>query len=254
MPDSGTPRRTRLRLTRHRPGPSRVRARQRADDSEASSRLGGLNLLTLGAIVTIVASLGGLVATGVGTIWSARVSADQLVQSREQQEDKQREQAARVSAWVDRSNKEVSRLHLSNRSPDPVNGVKVRFLATDSQVGSFVVIWFNIQLDSLPPCSDTVIKQEDLRFFKVHHYFDYGWLTVPVDWKDKAGAHKFKKAHFFDPDVTFADRDGVKWSRLRGNLSRSADVHPKYVAPWVAEAIKPPSVQPISDCGDNSGK
>jgi hypothetical protein len=58
-----------------------------------------------------VASLGGLVTTGIGTIWSARVSADQLAQSREQAEEKQREQAARVSYRVDAGPKGESRFH-----------------------------------------------------------------------------------------------------------------------------------------------
>ncbi|MGW9032943.1 hypothetical protein ACWGQ5_55355 [Streptomyces sp. NPDC055722] len=132
-----------------------------------------MNLLTLGGAVTIVASLGGLVTTGIGTIWSARVSADQLAQSREQQEDKQREQAARVSMWVDEA---VSagrpgvlgvRVHLSNRSPDPVTLVKTSFWADNDAPSDYpddAKVIFNLGLDSLPPCSDTVIEEKSMRY------------------------------------------------------------------------------------------
>lgn len=94
LPSNGTQRRMRLRLTRQRASPSRVRARERAEEPESGLSLGRFNLLALGTVVAIVVSIGGLAATAVGTISSARVAADQLEQSREQAEEKQREQAA----------------------------------------------------------------------------------------------------------------------------------------------------------------
>lgn len=72
MRQTGTSRRNRLRPARRRPTPSRVGARERAGEAEAISRLGGLNLLTLGAVVTIVASMGSLATTGIGDPPGAR--------------------------------------------------------------------------------------------------------------------------------------------------------------------------------------
>lgn len=247
MPQSTTPRRTRLRLARQRPGPTHVRAREREEASEAGTRLAGLNLLTLGAIVTIVASIGGLAATGYGTIWSARVSADQLAQSREQGDDRKRAQAARVSYWVDQAPNTERRLHLMNRSPDPVANVWIFF---HSWTPSSIAVQFIVRRDSLPPCSETLIEGSALEY-----------LPAPERWSGKPGRKdpewvQFEEAPAITPTALyFTDRDGREWRRRFGTLTLGESSEREHVFRGLDGRItKVPLVKPVIACGDDASK
>lgn len=247
MTGSGAPRRTRLRLARQRPGPSRVRARERAEDSEKGTRFGGLNLLTVGAVVTIVASIGGLVATGVGTIYNARVAADQLNESREQHDDQQREQASRVSIWNDGGLSQ--RIHLLNRSPDPVADVHLSLNAVWNIRESRSVA-FNLLLRGLPPCSETVIDTEDLRYSPGKGFSGNGW-DIPTALQLSGLAPIPDSASLRVRGLWFVDRDGESWSRKEGVLAHDPV---EGAEGELGLDTKEPQVRSASGCGaDDAG-
>ncbi|MFI2300155.1 hypothetical protein ACH5AL_15130 [Actinacidiphila glaucinigra] len=82
----------------------------------------------------MIAGISTLLFTGIATYYGARVSADQLEQSREDAEQKTREQATRISFWSE-NRKDQHLVHLVNRSPDPLFDAYFRILAIDLQGG-----------------------------------------------------------------------------------------------------------------------
>ncbi|MDX2813419.1 hypothetical protein PV410_12780 [Streptomyces sp. PA03-5A] len=256
MRDSGTARRARLRLARQRPGASRVRARERAEEPEAGSRLGGLNLLTAGAVVTIVASLGGLVTTGIGAIWSARVSADQLEQSREQAQQRTRDQAGHVSYWVDHSSEGVSSLHLMNRSPDPVADVKIIFRAfvgvDKNEERQYAV--FNVMLNSLPPCTTTDVDRQNLFYVGPYGTETSLIFAAPLNkrrYMAPGGLKKVGDVELEAVGIAFVDRDGERWVRKAGKLSEGEELHPVPSKAYGALKVNPP-VRAVEGCGSDA--
>ncbi|WP_406481986.1 hypothetical protein [Streptomyces sp. NBC_01615] len=243
----------RLRLTRQRAAPSRVRARERAEEPESGLSLGRFNLLALGAVVTIVVSIGGLVATAVGTIWSARVAADQLEQSREQAEEKQREQAARVSYWVDRGQKGEGRLYVMNRSADPVANLGITFRVVEGDTSRGPVA-FKVSFPSLPPCSSVIIETKSLKYTKADSGEDRETFWLPVteandfdlslkDLPDYVG--------FGQPAIGFQDRDGTYWARQDGGLTKDEVISIEHTPAGSGRVLGEPSVQAVKSCGDN---
>ncbi|MFJ4982398.1 hypothetical protein ACIP9H_01200 [Streptomyces sp. NPDC088732] len=261
MPENGTPRQTRLRLARQRPGPSRVRARERAEELDLEAARPGrrLSLLTLGAVVTIVATLGSLVTTGIGTLWSARVAEDQLLQSREQDEDRRkadddaaREQASRIAFWIRRSS-DGETLHLMNRSPDPVTDVHVTF-----------GVWarkepreanYRLLLSNLPPCSDTLIQSASLGYA-----IDLtpNMLTWALPLNPKRGKTPYRP---FVDDVwflgnrigmDFTDRAGIRWTRTTEQPLNPGALEPPALLKVAGRVMGEPPVQPVTSCGGES--
>lgn len=114
-------RHVRLRLARQRPGPDRMRPRAR-DEPQTQSPWRRIPWTHLGAVIGALAAIGGLIFTAVATYYSAAVSSDQLQQSREDAEREERAQASRVSFWF-ATEASGRRLHVMNRSPDPVTEV-----------------------------------------------------------------------------------------------------------------------------------
>ncbi len=257
VPGYATPRRTRFRRARHAPGPSGIRPLGRAEagqgeegaqPAEAGPRHG--KLVTWGAVITIVASVGGLLATGVGTIYSALVANDQLTQSQEQREDQQREQASRVSVWVADSG-----VHVLNRSPDPVVDARVTFYAwwpdftRSSNKRHVRDVTFNIVLGDLPPCTDTVMDRKALRFMEGTPAWtppQPGVSTKPLP----------DVAVISGLGIWFVDRDGVEWSRVTGDLGRDDDDSENgSIGPGAGQlgiVTKEPQVRPASGCGSEA--
>ncbi|MFI6645683.1 hypothetical protein [Streptomyces sp. NPDC050504] len=234
----------------------RVRARERAEEGpEGGPGPGRLTLLTLGAVVTIVASIGGLVTTAVGTIWSARVAADQLEQSREQTEEKQRDQAARVSYWVGRGQKGEGRLQVMNRSADPVANLGITFVVTEGDTRRGPVA-FKVVLPSLPPCSSVVIEGKSLRYTKADPQKDRGTYWLPVteandfdlDLKDLPDYAAFDRA-----GIDFQDRDGTYWLRQRGRLAKDEFLSVEHTPAGSGRVLGEPPVRSVESCGNGSG-
>ncbi|MEU9108734.1 hypothetical protein AB0D54_31235 [Streptomyces xanthophaeus] len=166
-----------------------------------------------------MASIAGLLTTGVATLYSARVASDQLQQSQEAVDEKKREQAARVSYWVDVEPDGTPRLHLTNRSPDPISNTTMLFEASRSEDRpdrydpvQWTVV-FVVKVPSVPPCSDLVFTSHDMRYSTDEH------LARPADGHPLANPPGTDWLRFGKPPVirtewvNYIDRDGVRWER-----------------------------------------
>ncbi|MFF8293555.1 hypothetical protein ACF068_30705 [Streptomyces sp. NPDC016309] len=120
----------------------------------------------IGVIVTIIASIAGLITTGVATLFSAMVADDQLDQSRQVAEEKERAQADLISYWVDLQHDGKARLHMMNRSPDPISNVQMTFAVPLLAEGNphLEEILFALRMPSVPPCSDMIFTTGDMTY------------------------------------------------------------------------------------------
>ncbi|MGW0163620.1 hypothetical protein ACWDWT_00295 [Streptomyces sp. NPDC003343] len=196
--------------------------------------------------------MGGLVTTGIGTIWSARVSADQLAQSREQQEDKRREQAARVSYWVDVGPKDEGRFHVMNRSPDPVSNLQIVFLVYADPPGP---VAFQVFLPSLTPCSALTIEGKSLKYLKYEKGDeDENGYWPPLSPEAADGMHLEDypdSVGFLKARIGFQDRNGVYWARANGALTKGHVSLARTPAGY-GQVLGEPRVQPVDNCGDDA--
>ncbi|MFD7446397.1 hypothetical protein [Streptomyces sp. NPDC059909] len=226
-------------------------------------RFGRLNLLGVGAVVTIVVSLGGLVATGVGTIWSALVAADQLEQ---QNEDKQRAHASRVSYWITGRVADGAQIHVMNRSPDPVDHVRIHFTAgerdqyADGRLPGHKDVVFFVVLPSLPPCTETVIDGKSLRY-KEGESADQSGSAEPLR-PDHAGPDLYNGlpggTYLQLRGLNFVDRNGVPWTRMDGKLTQENRRPDSLGGAWTgvvvgeAKVVGEPKVRAVEACGDDA--
>ncbi|MGQ4386591.1 hypothetical protein [Streptomyces sp. SAS_270] len=163
----------------------------------------------MGAALGALAAIGGLVFTAVATYYSAVVSQDQLQQSREDAERERRSQAMRVSLWTEDQVANNMRLHIMNRSPDPVTDVSAGFLVrkgawgddSADEPGRYGGLY--VDLPNLPPCSEMIVKPESLRW---HVPNGTSPRELPAD------------ARVFIEWMGFVDRDSNRWLRQDGAL------------------------------------
>ncbi|MFE5523518.1 hypothetical protein ACFQ9Q_38250 [Streptomyces virginiae] len=206
-------------------------------------------LVTVGVVVTIVASVAGLLTTGVATLFGALVAQDQLEQSRDLDEEKLRAQAARVSYWMDQQDG-VSRVHLTNRSPDPISDVRLHFELAPNAEGHGQPVWFNVAMPSVPPCSDTAFTAGDMGFSAEDGEEEQSGFSYPLDRKLQKSYEKVSEEVFsiWMLGADFRDRDGVRWRRDQGLLVRDPkDSKPEHgVTGYVFEV--PP--QQLKSCGE----
>ncbi|MGW0314041.1 hypothetical protein [Streptomyces flavidovirens] len=207
--------------------------------------------MKIGVIVTIVASIGGLITTGVGTLYGAWVAEDQLDQSREVAEEKERAQAALISYWVDLQHDGGSRLHLMNRSPDPISNVQMTFAVTLPSAGrpDHPRVFFAVTMPSVPPCSDMLFTPDDMTYMENEQVA--GDFDVP-QW-DKDAGYRFRKEWKPLPIeaflADFSDRDGVRWRREGGLLTREpGDPKAKRARLVGYVQAKAASSQPLKSC------
>ncbi|MFD6115783.1 hypothetical protein ACFWG0_37655 [Streptomyces yangpuensis] len=224
-------------------------------------------------IVTIVASIAGLVTTGVATLFSARVANDQLKQSRQAAEEKRQAQAARFSYWVDTQQDGKQRLHLMNRSPDPFSDIflSIRVYLDLKEIPLVPERWasFSVYMPGFPPCSEMVLTSNNMRYRNDRSVKDGDKLTKDKEWlywktrrtawnpqyddlPTRGGWRDLTKIdHEIDAySVKFTDRDGVQWRRTSGHLTRILPMpeRPDDHLLWgVVQAV--PS-QPLKSCGN----
>lgn len=277
-PDPDTERRmrahhARLRLARQRTGPTLVRARTRAEppvsqpepeplpepestpehepEPEASwwRRIAWAHV---GAVVGALAAIGGLIFTGVATYYSAAVAEDQLQQSNEAEEHRSRDQASRVWLWVDRQRDGKQRVHLTNRSPDPVSQVFAEFITADSRTGR-VPRW-GIYFHTLPPCSDLVFSQDQL-WYDDQTVKGADWWDTPHNEKPGGTAwHPMDgKSTLIGPTLMFVDRDGTSWARHdEGQLDRAPLDPSDGIRGWRGIVVGQPVAERAQPCDDTA--
>ncbi|MCQ4206437.1 hypothetical protein [Streptomyces longispororuber] len=157
------------------------------------------------------AAIGGLVFTAVATYFNAVVAQDQLMQSQADAERDRRGQAMRVSYWTENPVADTLRLHIMNRSPDPVTGVSLglyveKVVPDDAskrvkeprRYGDLYV-----ELPNLAPCSETILTPALLR-----------WQEF-----DKSGKRELPSDGIVSMQwMGFVDRDSHEWLRQDGRL------------------------------------
>ncbi|MDT0547653.1 MULTISPECIES: hypothetical protein [Streptomyces] len=126
----------------------------------------------------------------MATYYQAMVARDQLEQSREEAEKESRDQATRVSWWIEDHGSGPERIHVMNRSVDPLSHVSVAlglWMSDEYALGG-----------SLAPCSELVYKLEAISYQE--HSPHPSWRPLG----DRAWGVEY---------VAFVDRDGKTWKR-----------------------------------------
>ncbi|MFI7414043.1 hypothetical protein ACIBU0_35895 [Streptomyces sp. NPDC049627] len=213
---SETQRHVRLRLARRRTAPARVRARIRVQDDqqepvpapqpepepapEGEPEPGKpwwkrIPWVHVGTVVGALAAIGGLTFTGIATYYGAAVSRDQLDQAREDAQREAREQAMRVTYWVEQKPvKGTVILHFANRSPDPVTDLLIKYsgpgVTTEpSDFGGIIVT-------AVAPCTE-------------------------LTWALQRGADGLALGSSMVKWARFTDRDGKTWARTSSGLKET---------------------------------
>lgn len=137
-------------------------------------------------------AIGTLIFTGVTTIYQAQVSENQLQQAEEDAARRVREQAARVTIWIDGAEAQ-SRIHVRNGSTEPVSLLTVVFRLWH--------VGFVLDLQGLAPCSEAVFNKSMLRYIQPP-----GAKPVPPE------------VPFSGLSITFYDADGKLWFRTLATL------------------------------------
>ncbi|GHB38050.1 hypothetical protein GCM10010306_034840 [Streptomyces umbrinus] len=219
---SAPQRRARLRRARHRPAPNHVRARFReeppgpepAPGPEVSRarrvwqrirRDNWAHIITVtGTALAAVAAIGGLWAQAVASYWSQQTARDQLAQSKEESALQRRDQASKVTYWVQNpwGRRENVKIHVLNRSPDPVSGVRLMLHVNDRPAF--------MQLSNVPPCADIVYSAPSLLL---------GTADTPREERPKLSDPDYRWAAEF---MYFIDSNGNDWTRTSTGLDERA--------------------------------
>ncbi|MEJ8667527.1 hypothetical protein WKI71_00115 [Streptomyces sp. MS1.AVA.1] len=183
-----------------------------------------------------MAAIGGVIFTGVATYYSALVADDQLQQSRQDGEREEQEQAEVVSYWLSPSfSTEGQRLHVVNRSPDPVYSLQVLLLLEmrHPSGNTAVKAGFNTETADVAPCTEKIYNFSDLQFSPFPEVSGHTLTDVRVLW------------------LTFTDRAGRKWVRGPGSLEPRQGALDYYARRLKhrAATTRPPEVKVVEACG-----
>jgi hypothetical protein len=209
MPDPQQ-RRARNRLARQRTAPARVRARARDDKT--------IPWVAIGTALGAAAAIGGVVFTGIATYYGAKVAADQLEQSREDSEREERQQAKTFSYWMEEDRKVGLKLHIQNRSPDPIphamaylyGGAEVEKWPSGDRVLKTAVV--RLTTTRLAPCTKLTYAVAP---------FDSSPVPDPASDGGRSTFNWIKFTAKRVEGVRFVDRDGKRWERTSTSLSPS---------------------------------
>ncbi len=248
-------RRLRVRLARQRPAPDRLRTRYRA----SLTWWRRIPWAHIGAVVGVVAAIGGLIFTAVATYYSAAVSKDQLQQSQEDAEQHARAQAQLVSSWVELKIGDSWALHLMNRSPDPIQDVHLSAWGEVATGGSSASGHIQIPLSSLPPCTDFTFGAQQFRMLQSKKPRRPEDFPVPADAKtlSRRGYQRVLGWHTSPlvDLIRFEDRDGRSWIRQQSSLDRAdslkSDLPGDSPAVFINVTFEGvPAVGRVASCGD----
>ncbi|GLP72068.1 hypothetical protein TUSST3_86860 [Streptomyces sp. TUS-ST3] len=243
--------RVRLRLARQRPG--HVRERERAGQTPEPKRPGQWRDVTV---------VGGLVSVLVGAavaVWTVLAAQDQLDQSKKADAQEARAQASRISTWTMQEKGGKWRVHVMNRSPDPIGNVYLTFQVLPA--GMPQVAWA-VMLTSVPPCSDMTFRQDQLGYDEDRRAMDsapegitmFSTFSTPVP--DKPSDKGWQSLTDMDPwllsgAVGFTDRDGVPWMRANGRLIQTGAPLPNL--PGIqGDVVGLPAVRAMDGCDERS--
>ncbi|MEU4266189.1 hypothetical protein ACYCCF_29950 [Streptomyces argenteolus] len=203
-------------------------------------------------MLTAIGAVGGVVFTGIATYYGARVSAEQLEQSREDSAKQSRAQAAAFSYWVEGIDENWT-LHLQNRSVDPIPLVWLAMDAGtllepnpwfDQRVGP--VVRFRLVTTRLAPCTELIYspKQIDREIVGVGRTNEAKEATV----RKVVAVAEVQYAFF-------SDRDGKSWKRTTKKLipwDKDPEDKTSQVF-WESRIHDEPQVQQAVGCDESKG-
>ncbi|QJT05928.1 hypothetical protein G9272_41035 [Streptomyces asoensis] len=201
-----------------------------------------------GTGLAAVAAIGGLWAQAVTTYWSQQAAKDQLQQSRDDSENEERGQAKAVSVWVD-GTLSSWRLHILNRSPDPVPELTVVFdgrlkfeADKDPDLDTGPVTRFYAGTSRLAPCTELIFTPKAV---------DRVWNVADGSLGGAVRASTFGELRY----SLFVDRDGRRWQRGADGLLTShvpsEDIGPPPEVNWTAPLDDVPEVKKAASCREN---
>ncbi|MER5217904.1 hypothetical protein ABT063_47260 [Streptomyces sp. NPDC002838] len=231
-------RRDRLRLARQRPAPNHVRARVREERPEPQPEAGAswvrrawrrlrrahwAHAITVtGTALAAVAAIGGLWAQAVASYWSQQTAKDQLSQSKEDAARQTQDQASKVTYWVEHplGRRENMKLHVLNRSPDPVSGVRIVLDVFHGSVafdgdghvseGEKPQQW-ELLLTNLGPCAEIVYPAPKMRLETIPR----NHIASLDEWPKLSD-----QGHWKVGSMQFIDSSGRGWTRTSTGLDK----------------------------------
>ncbi|MEJ8667538.1 hypothetical protein WKI71_00210 [Streptomyces sp. MS1.AVA.1] len=171
------------------------------------------------------------------------VSADQLKQSQANADKESRGQAALVSSWVESRNS--WKVHVLNRSADPIPHVRVAFDAVlvtpgPPSPGAPSHVRYVLEERGLAPCTELVYTEKTLDPVVTEG------LRNDALFDEKIGAVEVQY-------VVLVDRDGKTWRRTSNSLTPwEDDRDPEQglpESPWHGQA-REPQVKHAAACGE----
>ncbi|MFF4977249.1 hypothetical protein [Streptomyces sp. NPDC001083] len=192
----------------------------------------------VGTAIGVLAAIGSLLFTAIATYYGAKVSEDELQQSREEASDGARAQAVRVSFWYNPGftyPDDPEEVHLMNRSADPVQKVILKFEVTKEYVVGKEPKWpiLLLYLPSIPPCSELTLKRDSIRYQPVS---EYSW-------------RKLKPGEYLNLEsLIFTDRDHVRWLRDEAGKLSLRRKQVKYPLTGRVAGVTP--IAPAKECSD----
>lgn len=249
-------RRARIRQARRRPTPATFRAGipRRADmqtsaqpastpdpspnsSAEPAPGIAGLwqrlrkakwaHIITIaGTGLAALAAIGGLWAQAVTSYWSQQTAKDQLGQSKKDSERDMRDQASKVTFWLEYPSSGAGpELHVLNRSLDPVTDAYM-------EIRRFKVGLYAMVLRDLGPCTEFVFDSPKMEL-------------LPIDGK---GVVSFAENCAEFRNLAFVDSNGKAWERSATSLKyplqsiRDADLRGFVLSPE-------PRIKKTTQCG-----
>ncbi|MFD7283556.1 hypothetical protein ACFV80_42845 [Streptomyces sp. NPDC059862] len=186
----------------------------------------------VGTIAAAIAGIGSLLFTGVATYYGARVSQDQLEQSRADTERASRAQAQRISYWEDRAQDSTLRaVHVMNRSPDPIADIFIRMTVGQGKGKRSAHV--SLHRYNLAPCTVMTIQAESVLWRPTR---ESTWSKLT----DAEGPTLVSALEFWD-------RDGQMWHRDPATLNHEFDPDP---GAGYAKMAGVPPVQRATSCED----
>ncbi|MFE0276687.1 hypothetical protein ACFWZY_32120 [Streptomyces sp. NPDC058992] len=133
------------------------------------------------------------------------------------------------------------RLHVMNRSADPVTGVTLRFIVREAD-RDFSAVGFEEWLSDMAPCTEVIYEMDSLRS-----------RGEGADW-EKVSAGRIVGKH-----ILFTDHDGRDWVREEDDLLIGAEAEKAEDDPFGSEIVREgkvvalPIVKRAASCGSESG-
>ncbi|MEU9218843.1 hypothetical protein AB0D47_20105 [Streptomyces sp. NPDC048376] len=130
------------------------------EPDEARTR-GRRIVIWVGAIVTILGTVGSLAFGAITAYLDYQVSIDQLQQSEDEEQERIRDQASKVAVWSENlSEGRQLKLYVMNRSLAPIHNLRIKLESAYFTKGPVTWATFTYDAGTIPPCTTLVIPAD----------------------------------------------------------------------------------------------